>query len=212
MTNKISNSNKTNINIHIGDKGKKKRRHRRTTASKKQGSGNYVVNNMTATFPQLFSRSQTFDNSLGDDRERERIRIQRGIFESQTPSNNASNAFGNGAPANDYESFVGNVKRYMDEESEAQQPPTTPPPPTPPPAPEPPAPTPAPAPAPRPARESRAARQAARAEREAAREAARAVSAQKIRSAEIALAAAQRALDEVQATNEQARLNWDARV
>ena len=129
MTNKISNSNKSNIHIHIGDKGRKKRRNRRKTESRGHG-GTYVNNNITVPVTPLFNRPQTFDHSLGDDRERERIRIQRGIFESQIPSNNASNAFGNGAPANDYESFVGNVKRYMREERKSQKPP--PPPPAPP--------------------------------------------------------------------------------
>ncbi len=128
MTNKISNSNKSNIHIHIGDKGRKKRRNRRQTASKGHG-GTYVTNNISVPVNPLFNRPQTFDHSLGDDRERERLRIQRGIFESQTPSNNASNAFGNGAPVNDYESFVGNVKRYMREE---MKPPKTPKPPAPP--------------------------------------------------------------------------------
>ena len=91
MTNKISNSNsnKSNIHIHIGDKGKKKRRNRRKTASRGHG-GTYVMNNNNISVPviPLFNRPQTLDTSLGDDRERERIRIQRGVFESQTPSNN----------------------------------------------------------------------------------------------------------------------------
>ena len=130
MTNKISNSNKNHIHIHIGDKGKKKRRHRRKTASRGHGHGgtHVVTNHISVPVHPLFNRSQTLDTSMGDDRERERIRIQRGVFESQTPSN-TSNAFGNGAPVNDYESFVGNVKRYIHEEEkrtkQSQKPPAS---------------------------------------------------------------------------------------
>ena len=98
MTNKISNSNKSNIHIHIGDKGKKRRRNRRKTASRGHG-GTYVTNNHNISVP-LFNRPLTLDTSLGDERERERIRIQRGIFESQIPSNNVSSSFANGAPQN----------------------------------------------------------------------------------------------------------------
>ena len=101
MTNKISNSNKSNIHIHIGEKSKKRRRHRRQTTSRGHG-GTYVTNNnISVPVNPLFNRSQTLDTSLGDERERERIRIQRGIFESQTPSNSASNSFANGAPQSD---------------------------------------------------------------------------------------------------------------
>jgi len=98
MTNKISNSNKSHIHIHIGDKGKKRRLNRRKTASRGHG-GTYVTTSHNMSVP-LFNRPQTLDTSLGDERERERVRIQRGIFESQTPSNNASSTFANGAPQN----------------------------------------------------------------------------------------------------------------
>ena len=118
MTNKISNSNKNHIHIHIGDKGKKKRRHRRKTASRGHGhGGTHVVTNHISVQP-LFNRSQTLDSSLGDERERERIRIQRGIFESQTPVNNAS--FANAAPANDYDLFRGNMDRYFVERKKSK--------------------------------------------------------------------------------------------
>ena len=124
MTNKISNSNKSNIHIHIGDKGKKKRRNRRKTASRRHGGGIYVMNNISAPAIPLFNRPQTLDTSMGDERERERIRIQKGVFESQTPSNNTSNTFANGAPQNDYNAFLGNLKQYLDGKKKATKPPT----------------------------------------------------------------------------------------
>ena len=135
MTNKISNSNKSNIHIHIGDKGKKRRRNRRKTASRGHGSGTYVTNNNHISVP-LFNRPQTLDTSLGDERERERIRIQRGIFESQIPSNNVSSSFANGVPQNG---------------QPAQAEPKAEPPPAQPKTEQPPAPAPAPAPIPIPA-------------------------------------------------------------
>lgn len=117
MTNKISNTNKSNIHIHIGDKGKKKRRHHRKAGSKGH-SGTYVMNNISAPVQPLFNRPQSLDTSLADERERERVRIQKGIFESQTPSNTTGN-FANTAPVNDYNSFVGNLKQYFDEKKKA---------------------------------------------------------------------------------------------
>ena len=102
MGHKVSNvSKKNNIHIHIGEKSKKKRHRHHRKKLHPHGHSNVIMNHVTpmvAPLP-LFNRPQYLDTTLADERERERIRLQRSTWESPTPV--SSNTYANAPPVND---------------------------------------------------------------------------------------------------------------
>ena len=108
MVNKISNTNKNHIHIHIGDK-KKKHHRRKSSKHGKSHGGTYISNHIAPVIP-LYNRPQTLDTTLGDAREKERIRIQRGEFLPQTPTN-AGSTFASGIPTNDDLNFLRRLRK-----------------------------------------------------------------------------------------------------
>ena len=101
MVSKISNTNKSHIHIHIGDKEKKKKHRRRSTKHGRSHGGTYISNHISVPVLPLFNRPQYLDTTLGDAREKERVRIQRGEFLPQTPTNAGTTAFGDNVPTNE---------------------------------------------------------------------------------------------------------------
>ena len=92
---KITNTNKNNIHIHIGDKGKKRRKHRKSKRAI------YPQQAYTSSHPALplFNRPQSLDTTLGDDRERVRKNPLAAIFGNQMPPPIKQEAFENPVPA-----------------------------------------------------------------------------------------------------------------
>ena len=91
---KITNTNKNNIHIHIGDKGKKRRKHRK---SKRVIYHQQAFTASTPALP-LFNRPQFLDTTLGDDRERARKNPLAAIFGDQLPPPIKQEAFKSPVP------------------------------------------------------------------------------------------------------------------
>ena len=112
MVSKISNTNKSHIHIHIGDKEKKKKHRKKHGRSH---GGTYISNHISMPVQPLFNRPQYLDTTLGDAREKERVRIQRGEFLPQTPTNANTTSFGDGVPANDDLAFLSRLRKGYEE-------------------------------------------------------------------------------------------------
>ena len=92
---KITNTNKNNIHIHVGDKAKKRRKNRKSKRVI------YPQQAYTSSHPALplFNRPQSLDTTLGDDRERIRQNPLAGLFQNPVPTNSKPEAFKSPVPA-----------------------------------------------------------------------------------------------------------------